>query len=148
VLAAVLAIVLTRGGTAAASGEVAPNDVGLIDAKSGKISARISVGHAPAGVAAARDAIWVTNADENSVSRIDPKTNDVRQTIPVGGSPSGIAVGGNAVWVANGLDGSAGILYSVRTFDQDSSLATEAGYDQVTGVGAPASGFAAAIAAP
>ena len=28
---------------------------------------------------------------------------------------------------ANGLDASAGILYSVRTFDQDSSLATEAG---------------------
>jgi subtilase family serine protease len=49
---------------------------------------------------------------------------------------------------ANGLDASAGILYSVRTFDQDSSLATEAGYDQVTGVGAPAAGFAAAIAAP
>jgi subtilase family serine protease len=49
---------------------------------------------------------------------------------------------------ANGLDASAGILYSVRTFDQDSSLATEAGYDQVTGVGAPASGFAAAIAGP
>ena len=105
VLAAVLAIVLTRGGTAAASGEVAPNDGGLIDAKSGKISARISVGHAPAGVAAAPDAIWVTNADENSVSRIDPKTNSVRQTIPVGGSPSGVAIGGDAVWVANGLDG-------------------------------------------
>jgi subtilase family serine protease len=49
---------------------------------------------------------------------------------------------------ANGLDAGAGILYSVRTFDQDSSLATEAGYDQVTGVGAPASGFAAAIAGP
>jgi subtilase family serine protease len=49
---------------------------------------------------------------------------------------------------ANGLDASGGILYSVRTFDQDSSLATEAGYDQVTGVGAPAHGFAAAIAGP
>jgi peptide/nickel transport system substrate-binding protein len=105
VLAAVLAVVLTRGSTAVASGEVAPNDVGLVDAQSGKISARISVGHAPAGVAAAPDAIWVTNADENSVSRIDPKTNSVRQTIPVGGSPSGVVVGGDAVWVANGLDG-------------------------------------------
>jgi subtilase family serine protease len=49
---------------------------------------------------------------------------------------------------ANGLDASAGILYSVRTFDQDSSLATEPGYDQVTGVGAPAAGFATAIAGP
>ena len=49
---------------------------------------------------------------------------------------------------ANGIDASSGILFSVRTFDQDSSLATEAGYDQVTGVGAPASGFAAALAGP
>ena len=49
---------------------------------------------------------------------------------------------------ANGLDASAGIVYSVRTFDQDSSLLTGTGYDQVTGVGAPASGFAAAIAGP
>jgi peptide/nickel transport system substrate-binding protein len=104
-LAVLLGIALTRGGTAVASGEVAPNDVGLVDAKSGKVSAQIPVGHAPAGVAAASDATWVTNSDENSVSRIDPKTNDVRQTIPVGGSPSGIAVGANAVWVANGLDG-------------------------------------------
>ncbi len=105
VVAAVLAVVLTRGGTADASREVAPNDVGLIDAKSGKISAQISVGNAPADVAAATDAVWVTNADENSVSRIDPKTNDVRQTIAVGNGPSGIAVGAGAVWVANGLDG-------------------------------------------
>ena len=49
---------------------------------------------------------------------------------------------------ANGLDASAGVVYSVRTFDQDSSLATESGYDQVTGVGAPASGFATAIVGP
>jgi hypothetical protein len=49
---------------------------------------------------------------------------------------------------ANGIDASSGMVYTVRTFDQDSSLATEPGYDQVTGVGAPAHGFAAAIAAP
>ena len=48
----------------------------------------------------------------------------------------------------NGIDAGSGIVYSVRTFDQDSSLATEAGYDQVTGVGAPAAGFAAAISGP
>ena len=49
---------------------------------------------------------------------------------------------------ANGVDASGGMVYSVRTFDQDSSLATEPGYDQVTGVGAPAHGFATAIAGP
>jgi subtilase family serine protease len=48
----------------------------------------------------------------------------------------------------NGIDDSSGMVYSVRTFDQDSSLETERGYDMVTGVGAPAHGFAAAIAGP
>jgi subtilase family serine protease len=37
----------------------------------------------------------------------------------------------------NGVDGSKGIIYSVRTLDQDSSLTTVKGYDNVTGVGAP-----------
>ena len=38
---------------------------------------------------------------------------------------------------ANGEDASDGLLYSVRTFDQDSSLATTPGYDLTTGVGSP-----------
>ncbi len=104
IAAVVLAVVLTRG-SASASGTVAPNDVGLIDAKSGKISAQIPVGHAPSAVASGAGALWVTNGDENSVSRIDPKTNNVSQTIDVGGGPSGVAVGNESVWVTNGLDG-------------------------------------------
>jgi YVTN family beta-propeller protein len=118
-LAVVLSVVLTRGGNAVASGKVAPNAVGVVDPKSGKISAQISVGHAPGGLAAARDAVWVTNADENSVSKIDTKTNDVRQTIAVGGDPSGVATGGDAVWVANGLDG------TVSRIDPDTYLVVQ-----------------------
>lgn len=38
---------------------------------------------------------------------------------------------------ANGVDPSDGILYSVRTFDQDSSLKTRPGWDDVTGIGTP-----------
>jgi subtilase family serine protease len=38
---------------------------------------------------------------------------------------------------ANGLNGDDGIVYSVRTFNQDSSLSTNFGWDNVTGVGAP-----------
>lgn len=38
---------------------------------------------------------------------------------------------------ANGNDPSGGILYSVRTFGQDSSLAVTAGWDAVTGIGVP-----------
>ena len=38
---------------------------------------------------------------------------------------------------ANGENASGGLLYSVRTFGDDSSLAVTKGYDQVTGVGVP-----------
>jgi len=48
---------------------------------------------------------------------------------------------------ANSLDASGGILYSVRTFDQDSSLVTGAGWDQVTGRGTVNAGTVAALAA-
>ncbi|MGI8577974.1 MAG: S53 family peptidase [Nocardioidaceae bacterium] len=37
----------------------------------------------------------------------------------------------------NGLDPSAGIVYSIRTFSDDASLQTVAGWDDVTGVGTP-----------
>lgn len=38
---------------------------------------------------------------------------------------------------ANGLNASGGIVYSVRTFDQDSSLTTGPGWDDVSGLGSP-----------
>jgi subtilase family serine protease len=37
----------------------------------------------------------------------------------------------------NGENADDGLLYSVRTFDQDSSLKTTAGYDLTTGIGSP-----------
>lgn len=42
---------------------------------------------------------------------------------------------------ANGVDGSGGILYSVRTFDEDSSLPVTRGWDAVTGLGSPNTGW-------
>jgi YVTN family beta-propeller protein len=103
----VLGVLLAQGGgsTASASGNVAANAVGVIDAESGNIATQIPVGVAPSGVAVGRDAIWVANANDSSASRIDPSTNDVRQTIQVGGGPAGVAVSAGAVWVANGSDG-------------------------------------------
>jgi subtilase family serine protease len=46
---------------------------------------------------------------------------------------------------ANSVDASRGLLYSVRTFNQDSSLSVGAGYDQVTGVGIPNTGWLTAL---
>ncbi|MGI8761889.1 MAG: S53 family peptidase [Jatrophihabitantaceae bacterium] len=46
---------------------------------------------------------------------------------------------------ANGLDASNGLVYSVRTFGHDSSLMTGPGWDDVTGVGTPNTGWLTAI---
>ena len=37
----------------------------------------------------------------------------------------------------NKINGDGGLIYSVRTFDQDSSLTVGPGWDDVTGVGSP-----------
>ncbi len=105
VVGAAFGVLLTQGGGSTAGASIAPNAVGVIDSESGKVVSEIPVGGAPGEVAVGPDAVWVTNANDNTVSRIDPSTNDVRQTIRVGGGPAGVAVGGDAVWVANGLDG-------------------------------------------
>jgi subtilase family serine protease len=44
----------------------------------------------------------------------------------------------------NGLNTASGERYSVRTFDQDSSLVTGPGWDDVSGVGAPTAAYIAA----
>lgn len=46
---------------------------------------------------------------------------------------------------ANGLDASGGLLYSVRTFNQDTSLDVGPGWDEVTGLGSPNAGWLTAI---
>jgi subtilase family serine protease len=60
----------------------------------------------------------------------------------VAGSPPD--AGNVRVDFANGVDDLGGVLYSVRTFNQDSSLAVGPGYDQVTGIGVPNTGWLAA----
>jgi len=58
-----------------------------------------------------------------------PVFNDIKGSPPDAGNVR--------VDYANGEDASDGLLYSVRTFDQDSSLVTVKGWDNVTGVGSP-----------
>ena len=50
---------------------------------------------------------------------------------------------------ANGVDPADGLLYSVRTFNQDSTLALARGWDDVTGIGSPNAGWLTSVnAAP
>ena len=46
---------------------------------------------------------------------------------------------------ANGYNATNGLLYSIRTFNQDSSLITSQGWDDVTGVGTVSAGYIAAV---
>jgi subtilase family serine protease len=48
---------------------------------------------------------------------------------------------------ANGVDATGGLLYSVRAFNMDSSLKVKKGWDNVTGLGSPNSGWLTAIPA-
>ncbi len=109
VLAAAVAIpvfALARGGGSGASLEAfQANGVGILDPDSGRLVGEVEVGTTPTGVAADAEAVWVTNAANQTVSRVDPGTQTVRDTIGVGAGPTGIAVGGGSVWVANSLAG-------------------------------------------
>ncbi len=138
VVAAIVAgIALTRGssGTAQAAGPLAPNSLGVVDERSGKLLSEAPVGQSPTGVAAGEGAYWVTNTDDKTVSRIDPRTNAVVQTIRVGAGPAGIAVGAGAVWVANALDGTVSridpktneAVQTIRVGTSPSGLAVRAG---------------------
>lgn len=57
----------------------------------------------------------------------------------------GLDPGNVRVDYANGLDSSGGLLYSVRTFDQDTSLDVTPGWDDATGLGTPNSGWLTAV---
>jgi subtilase family serine protease len=48
---------------------------------------------------------------------------------------------------ANTVDPTGGVLYSVRTFDQDSTLSVATGWDDVTGVGTPNAGYLTSLKA-
>jgi len=65
---------------------------------------QLTVGRAPSGLAADREAVWLAISGEDVVGRIDPSAGSI-VTIPVGDGPEALAVGAGAVWVANRLDG-------------------------------------------
>jgi YVTN family beta-propeller protein len=65
---------------------------------------QLTVGRAPSGLAADRDAVWVAISGEDVVARIDPSAGSY-VTIPVGDGPEDVAIGADSVWVANRLDG-------------------------------------------
>ena len=108
VAALALVLLLTRGGDSAQAtdlGRVTADSVGVVDAKSGKVSAQTPVGSSPAGLATGIGSVWASSEGSDTVSRIEPASNTVVQTIPVGRSPLGLVSAAGAVWVVNSNDG-------------------------------------------
>jgi class 3 adenylate cyclase/streptogramin lyase len=104
--AAALTIVLTtRGGGGGLAG-VHANNVGVIDARTGRIVAEIPVGVRPGPVATGGGSVWVGNTADRTLTRIGAKTHAVASTVSLNRqTPTGIAYGEGAVWVAHGILG-------------------------------------------
>ena len=77
----------------------------VIDTVINNVTARISAGDNPEGVAVSPDGtkVYVTNSGDNNVSVIDTATNLVTATVNVGSDPFGVAISpdGTKVYVTN-----------------------------------------------
>jgi streptogramin lyase len=97
------------------------------------------------GLAASRDAVWVTDFDGGTVSRFDPATNEGTDVAELSGNPAALAIFGDSVWVAQQRGGSV-----TRLEDPSGQLVAEvpvsdAGF--VKGIAADAQGVWAGISA-
>jgi virginiamycin B lyase len=69
------------------------------------IAAKVSIPGSPDWVGISANAVWISNAGDDSLARIDPATNKVSKIVPVGRHPcSGLAVGFGAVWAPSCTD--------------------------------------------
>lgn len=122
-IAAAIAVTVTKltDGGSRTLDLAAANSLAAIDSETNRLVANVEVGAGPTSVAAAGEAVWVTNTDDHSVSRVDLRTNTQRQTVRVGGGPGAVAVGAGAVWVANGLDGTVSRIDQKTNTEVDST---------------------------
>ena len=100
VVAAVLALALTRGGDGGVAVDLPA--VVAIDPATNEIVAAVATGSAPISVVAGGGAAWVGDARDGTVARIDPSTHDVTRTLGVGEPAVDLALGAGALWVATG----------------------------------------------
>jgi DNA-binding beta-propeller fold protein YncE len=80
-------------------GLAGPPDVVLkMDATTGKVLQRVTVGKSPYAMVSALGSLWAANGDEGTLSKIDPATGQV-QTFEGFTGPGYIAVGTRELWI-------------------------------------------------
>ena len=65
------------------------------------VTATISVGGAPTGLASGAGSIWVANYGSGELERIDAARNRVVAHIPLSGSPYGVSYGAGGIWATS-----------------------------------------------
>jgi YVTN family beta-propeller protein len=108
VAVAVVAFVLTRGGTDLK--DPAVNTVAKIDPANNELNGAVAVGTSPTLLAADGDGVWVANFDDETLQRIDSAKNEASPARALIGAPSGLAVGGGSLWLTNNFEGT---LYKI-----------------------------------
>ena len=90
------------------------NTVSVIDGKTNRVIANVTVGTSPNAVSVnpLTNIVYVTNYDDNTVSVIDGKSNKVITTISVGTSPNAVSVNPstNTAYVANRDDNTVSVI--------------------------------------
>src|SRR5581483_11558833 len=90
------------------------DEVRVVEAESGKVTAIIRVGHVPRGLTITRDGhfLYVTNAWADTVSEIDTATRQVTRSLPAGFEPGGVALDHteNNLYVANRLSDDISVI--------------------------------------
>jgi len=103
-----------RGGPAVYVTNAASNTVSVINTITDEVTATVTVGKEPRGIAISPDGAvaYVTNFQGNSVSVLNTATNTVTATIAVGAGPQGVAFApdGKRAYVVNGFDNTVSVI--------------------------------------
>jgi DNA-binding SARP family transcriptional activator/ABC-type branched-subunit amino acid transport system substrate-binding protein/DNA-binding beta-propeller fold protein YncE len=89
---------------------LAPDSVGVIDAKTHRVVAQFPIAGGPSRLVAGSRSVWVGSDEAGTLSAVDPQTHTVSRLVSTGGFPSDLAGGADAVWV---VDGKSGLLMKV-----------------------------------
>jgi len=90
------------------------DEVRVVDADSGKVTASIAVGRSPRGLTASPDGrqLYVTNSSSDTISVIDISERRVVQTLSAGFEPTGVVTDrtGSVLYVANRLSNDISVI--------------------------------------
>ncbi len=86
------------------------DEVAVIEAKTGKVTARIPVGRVPKGLYLAGGAAYVANSWSDTVSVIDTATLQVLRTLKAGFEPNAVFANGAAIFTANRIGNDISVI--------------------------------------